>query len=139
MVANLSKASKKNSGSVSGYDVDTVVNLWYIILNANFGVKVVHRKKGGFSMHRVYKYSFPVEDYFSLELPKGAKILTVQEQDGEPQIWALVKSYAPMEERNFILVGTGHAILEAPSKLKYIGTFQCAEREFVGHLFEEVE
>ena len=87
-------------------------------------------------MQSVYKYTIPVEDYFSLDLPKGAKILTVQEQHGKPQLWALVKRGEPNETRNFRLAGTGHPIKESPEMLNYIGTFQIAGGSFIGHIFE---
>ena len=87
-------------------------------------------------MQSVYKYTIPVEDYFSLDLPKGVKILTVQEQHGKPQLWALVKRGEPNETRNFRLAGTGHPIKESPEMLNYIGTFQIAGGSFIGHIFE---
>lgn len=38
-------------------------------------------------MQSVFKYDIPMEkNRFCLHLPKGAKILTVQEQHGEPQL-----------------------------------------------------
>ncbi|MBD3282443.1 MAG: hypothetical protein GF387_02430 [Candidatus Portnoybacteria bacterium] len=87
-------------------------------------------------MQSVYKYTIPVEDYFSLDLPKGAKVLTVQEQHDEPQLWALVEKGVSTEKRNFRLAGTGHPIEEKPETLNYIGTFQLAGGSFIGHVFE---
>ncbi len=90
-------------------------------------------------MRRVYKYTIPL-GYFSLELPQGARILTVHEQHGEPQIWVLVnpdKSFT--ETRNFMIVGTGHPIEKNEEVLKYIGTFQLVGGDFIGHLFEIME
>ena len=87
-------------------------------------------------MNSVFKYTIPVEDCFSLDLPKGAKILTVQEQHGEPQLWALVNKNKPNEKRNFRLAGTGHPIKESPETMDYIGTFQLAGGGFIGHVFE---
>ena len=84
----------------------------------------------------VYKYTVPMEDYFSLDLPKGAKILTVQEQHGKPQLWALVKQGERNEKRNFRLADTGQPIEESPETLNYIGTFQLTGGSFIGHVFE---
>ena len=85
-------------------------------------------------MRTIWKYNISIEDTFSLELPQGAKILTVQEQQGEPQVWVLVNPDNKLEIRNFRLVGTGHSIEE--NRLEYIGTFQVLNGNFVGHLFE---
>jgi len=87
-------------------------------------------------MQSVYKYPILLDDYFSLDLPKGAKILDVQAQKGEPQLWALVKPDEEKEKRNFRLAGTGHPIKESPETLIYIGTFQTLNGGFVGHVFE---
>jgi len=56
-------------------------------------------------MDTVFKYSVPVEDYFSLDLPKGARIFTVQTQYSEPQLWALVDKEAPLKSEIFDLLG----------------------------------
>ncbi len=85
---------------------------------------------------RVFKYTIPVENYFSLSLPRGAKILTVQEQYNNPQIWALVDPNNRTEIRKFRLAGTGHLIQENTDSLDYIGTFQLADGQFIGHVFE---
>ena len=87
-------------------------------------------------MKTIWKYTIPVLDIFSLELPQGAKILTVQEQHGNPQIWVLVNSDKTLETRIFRLVGTGHPIEIEDSKLEYIGTVQVVGGSFIGHLFE---
>jgi len=88
-------------------------------------------------MLRVYKYPVPCKDNFSLMLPKDAKILTVQNQREEPQLWALVDPDAPLEERKFRLAGTGHPVTQ--ENLDYIGTFQLRGGDYIGHLFEIVE
>ncbi|GAI73874.1 unnamed protein product [marine sediment metagenome] len=35
-------------------------------------------------MLTIFKYPIPAEDHFTLELPKDAKILTIQTQRGTP-------------------------------------------------------
>ena len=88
-------------------------------------------------MDTIFKYPIPVNNRFSLKLPKGAEILTVQEQQDNPKIWALVNSENETETRNFVLVGTGYSIEEKDS-LNYIGTFQLLNGRFIGHLFEKM-
>lgn len=88
-------------------------------------------------MLRVYKYTIPVKDYFLLDLPAGAKILTVQVQNDEPQIWALVDPGQKSKvSHNFRVAGTGHDITETKDDLEYIGTFQIAGGQLIFHLFE---
>ena len=87
-------------------------------------------------MLTICKYTVPVVDYFFLDLPLGAKILSVQEQYDRPQIWALVDPQNPKETRNFRLVGAGHPIKEEKEILNFIGAFQLEKGTFVSHVFE---
>jgi len=84
----------------------------------------------------VYKYPVAGPNFFSLNLPLGAKILTAQVQNGELQLWALVNSKNKTETRLFLLVGTGQSIRESEGELCYIGTFQLEGGAIVYHLFE---
>jgi len=88
-------------------------------------------------MITIYKYDVPAEDYFELELPIGAQILTVQSQFGEPHIWVLGDTEKKSEVRYFRLLGTGHDFKLNSDKVKqYIGTFQIEGGMLVFHLFE---
>lgn len=82
-------------------------------------------------MDKIYKYKIPIEDEIIIDLPKGAKILTVQVQNEQPCIWAIVDPLQPFEKRNLYLYGTGMTVTHCES---YIGTFQIYELVF--HLFE---
>jgi hypothetical protein len=73
-------------------------------------------------------------DRFVMEMPKGARILSLQTQNGESCFWAMIPdTEAGWETRKFVLYGTGHPITE--DNLQYIGTFQ--QPPYVFHLFEE--
>lgn len=85
-------------------------------------------------MNTIWKYPIPIDAYFELEMPQGARILTVQMQYNEPQLWALVDKMAPREPRLFRLAGTGHPIDDP--RLNYIGTIQMMEGQLVWHIFE---
>src|SRR5881396_3003294 len=92
----------------------------------------------------VYKYTFLIGDYFKLSLPKGAQILHVGTQPSHsfgPKasggcLWALVQPAAAKEEREFLLVGTGHPI-SPTDRLEHIGTFMLNGGALVFHLFEK--
>lgn len=88
-------------------------------------------------MITIYKYPIPIEDYFTLELPKDAKILTIQTQRGTPQLWAMIDSEVEKETRYFRLSGTGHPMGEDYLRIiNYVGTFQIENGALVFHLFE---
>jgi len=90
----------------------------------------------------VWKFQHEIEDQFSIEMPKGAEILSVQVQHGKPCLWALCNAdkEAAKESRKFVYVGTGH---EHPARfyqgLAFVGTIQLANGGLVFHLFEETK
>lgn len=69
-------------------------------------------------------------------MPVGAKILTVQVQNGIPCMWAMVDPDASTEEVTIRVHGTGHPICDS-AKLEYIGTFQIYGGGLVFHVFKE--
>ncbi|WP_037322845.1 DUF7352 domain-containing protein [Amycolatopsis thermoflava] len=68
-----------------------------------------------------------------IPMPRGAQILTVQMQDGQPQLWALVDPAQPVERRRLFIVGTGQPM--PTDAATYLATWQSGP--FVFHLFEE--
>lgn len=86
---------------------------------------------------RVYKYPIPsIQDVVRMMMPKDAKVLTVQVQNGTPCIWAAVDpSQLYLETRLFRIAGTGHEI-EDDIVDDYVGTFQMYDGKLVFHLFE---
>lgn len=64
-------------------------------------------------------------------LPKGAKILTAQVQNGTIVLWSEVDLDRETEPRPIEIVGTGTVV---PKKSVYISTVQ--DGPFVWHLYE---
>lgn len=83
-------------------------------------------------MKTVYKYFLKIEDLQVISLPRDAKLLCVQIQNGTPCLWAQVDDQLPHEDRTICIYGTGHKI--AHIGLEYIGTFQIPDLVF--HVFE---
>lgn len=87
---------------------------------------------------KVYKYTLQVTDIQVLELPTAAKILDIQVQNGEPQLWALVdERHHYTEARTIAIYGTGHPMSENCGE--YIATFQMHNGQAVVHAFEVME
>ncbi len=88
---------------------------------------------------KVYKYAIPRTADSWVEMPEGAKILCVDEQDDLIVIWALVDPKAQKEKRHFSIVGTGW---DTRDGLVYIGTVFSRNpatgfpNGFVWHVFE---
>lgn len=84
-------------------------------------------------MRVIHKYNFPVQDYVTLYIPYGAKILCVDEQYGDPCIWALVENNNLLEEVKLRIYGTGHMVEQAG---EYLGTVQLNGGALVFHIFK---
>lgn len=72
-----------------------------------------------------------------LEMPVGAKVLSVQLQMLQPVLWALVEPGPPFEQRKFVVVGTGETLPVDPGE--FVGTFQYngpGGEPLVDHVFE---
>ncbi len=87
-------------------------------------------------MEVVYKYQLVVTDRQEIKMPKEAKILTVQVQNGQPCIWAKVNPDNDTEKVAIRIHGTGHQIPDG-ERLEYIGTFQLPRYSLVFHAFKE--
>jgi len=84
-------------------------------------------------MRTVHKFLFVVEDEVKIEMPIGAKILKVEEQDGSPCMWALVDTKRMKHTRTFRVFGTGHPVEMVKH---HIGTFLSKGGDRVWHVFE---
>lgn len=85
----------------------------------------------------IHKFSIPLKSIFTIEMPKGAKILKVDVQSKKPRFWALVNDKNELHLRKFHLISTGEKIrLPVTSTLDYISTFQLDKSAEVYHLFE---
>jgi hypothetical protein len=81
------------------------------------------------TMKTVWKFPVLREPEFAISMPRGALLLSFQDQHGQLCLWAAVDPAEPMELRRFRLAGTGHPIAGGV----YVGTAQ--QGEFVWHLF----
>jgi hypothetical protein len=85
----------------------------------------------------IWKYPFSVADIIEIMMPAGAKVLSVQAQFNELQLWALVWPGAVEEKRRFAIYGTGHPLPAACGE--YICTVQQHSGALVWHVFDITE
>ena len=86
-------------------------------------------------MQAIWKFPLTCADKGIIAMPKGAKVLCVQTQLDEPQIWAVCNIGAEKEDRTFAIYGTGHVHESIGGE--YVGTFQMRGGSLVFHVFEE--
>lgn len=91
----------------------------------------------------VYKYPIKIDDIVELELPAGAEILhvevqkeplSIQKEEANLYLWALVDPEKPTLYRRIRIAGTGHTIKE--NIIRYINTFTLYEKALWFHVFE---
>lgn len=85
---------------------------------------------------QIWKWTLFVTDKQNIHMPIGAKILSVQMQRGEPQLWALVDDQVQAREpRTISVYGTGHEIEDNPGT--FLGSIQDHSGNMVLHVFEK--
>tara|TARA_R110000782_G_scaffold241474_1_gene327936 strand:- start:673 stop:999 length:327 start_codon:yes stop_codon:yes gene_type:complete len=68
----------------------------------------------------IFKYQMPVLESFEMQLPEGAEIIRMEDQEGLFWLWAVVNTEAPLETRSFKVFKTGAKMPDGVD-LKYIG------------------
>lgn len=85
-------------------------------------------------MITVFKYPFEITDHFGINLPRGARILKVETQNGQPCMWALVDTAKPTLPYGFYIFGTGHQMDAGMAMIgEHVATFQ--QGPLVWHVF----
>jgi hypothetical protein len=89
---------------------------------------------------RIYKYTLETTDKQVISLPTGAEILTVQAQNDEPQLWALVDPNEKYTEERYIeIYGTGHPVYcDMGVERRYLAAYQLSDGALVFHVFERI-
>lgn len=84
---------------------------------------------------RIFKYQLAETDTQTLDLPKGAQILSVHAQRNEVCVWAEVDEfYQETEQYAFQIYGTGHKVNHDDS-YSFLGTVLLMDERLVLHVF----
>lgn len=88
----------------------------------------------------IYKYqlgSVPIAGRYEIKMPKGAKVLTVENQNEKIVVYAIVDMYEKKQKRHiFYAYSTGQPIIP---KGKFLGTFMFYDGINVKHIFHHKE
>lgn len=89
------------------------------------------------NIRTIWKYPIPMQDQFTIRLPKGAIVRHINTQYDEPQMWVEVtEDTTYFEDRNFYQIGTGHRL--DMTRLDHIGTYLMHDGGLVFHVYEDV-
>lgn len=83
---------------------------------------------------RIFKYTLPDHGLAIISTRQGATILSVADQCGALQMWAMVGSTKPPATRHFQIVHTGFD--EVDDDMRFIGTALSQGGNIVRHVFE---
>jgi len=86
-------------------------------------------------MITIHKHGVFLGDTFTLELPEGATFLSLQMQQGKPQMWFRVEDSRPLRRQVFGICGTGNEIPPQIASAPFLGTFQMDGGALVIHVF----
>ena len=90
-------------------------------------------------MKAIWKYTLSGSYEQIVQLPENAQILTVQVQNDEMCLWAMINPGQShrVENRTICIVPTG-LVIQDTNGLAYISTVQMAQGKMVFHIFEKV-
>lgn len=71
-----------------------------------------------------------------IEMPKGARILSIQEQHQAPTIWAEVDPEAPLEPRKILHTTAATPQWQGWQDATFLGTVLLAGGHYVAHFYE---
>lgn len=90
-------------------------------------------------MKAIYKYSLPVQEKLTIELPRGAQIIRVEDVAGLFWLWAIVDPEAEKEPRHIECYKTGQPIETPLQHLKYLGACKLfIMQELCLYMFENI-
>ena len=81
----------------------------------------------------IWKQELRITDEQFVEIPKGSELLTVQIQNGNPQLWFKCDPNAHRIFERIRIYGTGNPISSVDEQ--YLATFQIADDQLVFHVF----
>lgn len=92
-------------------------------------------------MKTIYKYQLPIQEKCELELPKGAKIIRVEDVDGLFFLWAIIDTdEQDIEVRKLEFYKTGQPIETDLSFLIFLGTCKLfIMQELCLYVFENIK
>lgn len=83
----------------------------------------------------IWKFEFPIDDYFKIKMPEGAEIIHINTQNDVPCIWTIVNPENKEIYHKFVIKGTGHSFTGVEKE--YVGTIHL--KGLVFHVFTRKE
>ena len=85
-------------------------------------------------MTAIWKFTLAIANMQDIEMPRGARILSIAQQHGKLCLWALVNPEADRVKRALRIAGTGHQCDARAAH--FVGTVLCNDGLLVWHVFD---
>ena len=85
-------------------------------------------------MFTIWKFPLKTTGTQEIKIPQEAELLTIQVQNDEPHLWALVDTANSIESRKIDIYNTGQVLHDV--NRKYIGSYQLFKGCLMHHVFE---
>jgi hypothetical protein len=112
-------------------DKNTFRTIWKYSFSREDMARALSYETAGLMTHQL------IDHVVTVDMPKGAEILSVHQQRNSLCFWALVFPNQEREKRRFVICGTGYPVFD--EKLKFLGTAFFADGNIVFHVFEKLE
>jgi len=83
----------------------------------------------------IYKYEILPVDEFVLDLPLGAKLLSVAEQNNKMVLYAMVIPELRLKPLKIRVIGTGNPMPDGMSEFEFLGTVKLHNGKLMFHIF----
>jgi hypothetical protein len=103
-------------------------------MSPKFKSPIKRYDKGENKMRTIWKFSIKTMDEQTVQMPEGARVISVGAQNEIPCIWAMVETDNKPVARKFSTYGTGHEIRE--DFPIYAGTYMLHGGSLVFHVYE---
>jgi hypothetical protein len=85
---------------------------------------------------QIHKYDLSFKDTQRVMMPRGAVVLSVQNQYGNLTLWARVDTQEEHVEHGFLVLCTGQPMPEPEELGRFVGTVQFHGGGFIVHVFD---
>lgn len=108
-------------------------------MNIQWDNQIRGQRMSGDTGNRIWKYQVPVQEKFTMQLPRGAQVIRMAAEKGFLWMWCVVNTQAEDETRQFEAFKAGGEMPDDLSNYRYIGMAPLyIQAELMLYFFEVV-
>lgn len=87
------------------------------------------------AQEKIFKFRLESIERQVVAMPRHARILSVDHQTDQLAVWAVCDEGEELEERDFLIIGTGNAVPKVEKSFAFVGTVVTRGGAFASHVF----